>query len=238
MWFLVFIASGVLAAAHMLPVRFVLDALSGDDIVWHMPRRSPPRVYLTYDDGPNAKTTPDLLDVLEREDVDATFFIIDEHLTEETAPLVRRMFDEGHSVGLHSATRGYLFLSARELADKLTDAADRIERMAGSRPCRAFRPHAGWRGSEMISGLRRIDHTMFGWGWMLWDWNWTRDRTAGATVGRIEARARAGDIIVMHDGDESAPDVDQRHTVDATARLIPVLRERGLGFATVCDNDR
>lgn len=237
MWLFVILASGVLTAAHMLPVRFLMDVISGDRAVWHMPRGGEPRVYLTYDDGPNPQTTPDLLDVLAREEVTATFFLIDEHLTDETAPLVDRMFDEGHAVGLHSATRGYLLLSADELAERLTRAARRIEQLTGHRPCRAFRPHAGWRGSEMFAGLRRIDYQLFGWGWMLWDWNWTRQRTAGATVERIESRARAGDIIVMHDGDESAPEVDQKHTVEATARLIPALRARGLGFGRVCSNE-
>ncbi len=236
MWFLVIVASGLLSAAHVLPVRFVLDFMARDRAIWSMPDKGPPRVYLTYDDGPNPRTTPDLLDVLAREQVDATFFLIDEHLTGETAPLVRRMFAEGHSVGLHSGTREYLLLSAEQLADRLAAAADRIEAVAGARPCRAFRPHAGWRGSEMFEGLRRIDFRLYGWGWMLWDWNWTLERTAGATLERIEARAGPGDIIVMHDGDESAPEVDQRHAVDATARLIPALRARGLGFGTVCEN--
>jgi peptidoglycan/xylan/chitin deacetylase (PgdA/CDA1 family) len=235
MWLFLIISTGVLTAAHMVPVRFLLDVMAGDRAVWHMPRDET-RVYLTYDDGPNARTTPELLDVLAREDVQATFFLIDEHLTAETAPIVRRMFAEGHAVGLHSATRGYLLLSERQLAERLTTAARRIEEMAGSRPCRAFRPHAGWRGTEMFKGLERIDYRLYGWGWMLWDWNWTLDRTAGATVERIEDRARPGDIVVMHDGDESAPSVDQQHTVDATARLIPALRARGLGFGTVCQN--
>jgi hypothetical protein len=42
----------------------------------------------------------------------------------------------------------------------------------------------------------------------------------------------------MHDGDESAPFADQRHTVEATARLIPELRARGLVFGTVCENEQ
>jgi len=53
-------------------------------------------------------------------------------------------------------------------------------------------------------------------------------------VNRIRGRVRGGDIIVMHDGDESAPFADQRHAVDATARLIPELRTRGFEFATIC----
>jgi peptidoglycan/xylan/chitin deacetylase (PgdA/CDA1 family) len=71
---------------------------------------------------------------------------------------------------------------------------------------------------------------------MLWDANVFGPRTADNTYKRLRSRARGGDIIVMHDGDESAPRRDQRHTVEATARLIPALRDRGLDFGTVCRN--
>jgi peptidoglycan/xylan/chitin deacetylase (PgdA/CDA1 family) len=69
---------------------------------------------------------------------------------------------------------------------------------------------------------------------MLWDFNWFRKRTADSTVARLSGRVSAGDIIVMHDGDESAPTKDQRQTVEATARLIPRLRARGFSFGTIC----
>ena len=236
MWLFTFIGFGIVALAHTAPARFVLDAIAGDRAVWHMPRSAPPTVYLTYDDGPNPTTTPDLLDVLAREGAHATFFLIDRHVTNETAPIIRRMFAEGHAVGLHSATRRYLLLSPAELARTLTGAADRIETLGGTRPCRAFRPHAGWRSGQMYAGLGQIDYKLIGWGWMLWDWNWFRARTADSIVARIAARASAGDILVMHDGDESAPRDDQRQTVDATARLVPELRARGFGFGTVCQN--
>ena len=236
MWVFTIIGFGIVVLAHTAPARFLLDAMTGGRAVWNMPRSAPPTVYLTYDDGPNPTTTPDLLDVLAREGVHATFFLIDAHLTEETAPIVRRMFADGHAIGLHSATRGYMLMSPARLAERLTEAADRIELLAGTRPCRAFRPHAGWRGAQMFEGLRLIDYQLVGWGWMLWDWNWLRPRTADSTFGRLSARVSAGDIIVMHDGDESAPRRDQRHTVDATAQLIPVLRARGLSFGTVCRN--
>ena len=230
------IGVAVVALAHTAPAPFALDALAGSRAVWHMPRENPPTVYLTYDDGPNPATTPDLLDVLTREQVPATFFLIDAHLTEETAPIVRRMFADGHAVALHSATRRYMLYTPSQLARTLVAAADRIESLAGSRPCRAFRPHAGWRSGSMYEGLREIDYRLVGWGWMLWDWNWFRRRTADAIVARVGARASAGDIVVMHDGDESAPRRDQRQTVEATARLIPDLKARGFSFGRVCEN--
>jgi peptidoglycan/xylan/chitin deacetylase (PgdA/CDA1 family) len=226
------------ALAHTAPASFVLDKMARERAVWHMPRSSPATVYLTFDDGPNPATTPDLLDVLAREHVRATFFLIDRHISDETTPIVARIFAEGHAVGLHSASRRYMLSRADDLASTLTAAADRIEMLTGSRPCRAFRPHAGWRNGEMYVALQRLDYKLVGWGWMLWDWNWFRRRTADSTVRRLTGRLSAGDIVVMHDGDESAPFKDQRQTVEATARLIPALRARGLEFGTVCQNDK
>ena len=88
----------------------------------------------------------------------------------------------------------------------------------------------------MYDGLRQLDYKLVGWGWMLWDFDWFRARSAGHTFERILARASAGDIIVMHDGDEKAPRRDQRQTVEATARLVPALRVRGFRLSAVCQN--
>ena len=66
MWILLAIGFGLVALAHTAPAPFLLDGLAGSRSVWHMPPTDPPAVYLTYDDGPNPTTTPDLLDVLAR----------------------------------------------------------------------------------------------------------------------------------------------------------------------------
>ena len=233
---LIFLAVGaaITALAHMWPAPFVIDWMAGDRAVWQMPKTGTPTVYLTFDDGPNPSTTPDLLDVLKAEHVRATFFIIDEHLDQNTAPIVRRAFAEGHAVGLHSATRRLMLMTSDQFGRTLEAAADRIESLAGSRPCRVFRPHAGWRGGQMYEGISTLDYRLIGFGWMLWDFNWFRPRDADSTVRRVAPRVSDGDIIVMHDGDESAPTRDQRQTVDAARRLIPDLRARGFAFGTVC----
>src|SRR5918996_1796244 len=102
MWWLLAIV-GVTILAHTAPFPFLLDVT--DRTVWRMPATDPPTVYLTFDDGPNPTATPALLDVLTRHGVVATFFIIDRYLTPETAPIVRRAFEAGHAVALHSDTR-------------------------------------------------------------------------------------------------------------------------------------
>jgi peptidoglycan/xylan/chitin deacetylase (PgdA/CDA1 family) len=236
MWIALWIGIGIVVLAHTAPVPFLLDWIAGRHALWHMPRDAPSTVYLTYDDGPNPTTTPDLLDVLARAGVHATFFLIDRHVTEETAPIIGRMFAEGHAVALHSATRRDMLKPPAALARTLAAAADHIAALASSRPCRAFRPHGGWRSGWMYAGLAQVDYRLVGWGWMLWDVDWLRPRTADRIVGRVAPRVRAGDIIVLHDGDESAPRKDQRAAVEATARLIPMLRARGLDFGTIGRN--
>src|SRR5438309_3074709 len=126
MWIFIAVAAGVVALAHTAPAPFLLDAFAGRRSMWHMPASDPPSVYLTYDDGPNPTTTPDLLDVLEREQVRATFFLIDRHITDRTAPIVRRIAAGGHALALHSHTRGYMIMPPGELARTLTGAADHI----------------------------------------------------------------------------------------------------------------
>jgi peptidoglycan/xylan/chitin deacetylase (PgdA/CDA1 family) len=229
------IGLGALFLTHTAPFPFLLEAFKPRHSIWHMPRdRARPAIYLTFDDGPNPAATPQLLDVLARERVPATFFLIDKHLTPETAPIVRRMFDEGHGVALHSGTRALMFKTPGDLAATLTSAAERIERLAGGRPCPLFRPHAGWRSGPMYAGLQRIGYRLAGWSWGLWDWNWWRPREAADLARRLARRASAGDIVVMHDGHHVDPRPDRRYAVEATALLIPALRGRGLTFAALC----
>lgn len=229
---------GVLFLAHTAPFPFLLEAFSPSRSIWHMPdepgRKGPPLVYLTYDDGPNPAATPALLDVLRETGAAATFFLIDAHLNDSTAPIVRRTFDEGHAVALHSDSRALMVKTPSELAALLTRNADRIEQLAGRRPCRLFRPHAGWRSGSMYEGLVQIDHRLVGWSWGLWDWNWFRPRDAEGLARRLAARARRGDIVVMHDGHHVNPTADRRYAVEATRLLVPALRRRGFEFGRLC----
>lgn len=226
------IGAGVMFLAHTAPFPFLLEGIRQGDSMWHAPIDVlAPSVYLTYDDGPNPTATPQLLDVLKAEAVTATFFIIDAHLTPETAPIVRRMFDEGHAVGLHSNQRWLMLGAPEQVADALRDAADRVEQLSGSRPCALFRPHAGWRSAAMYGALDLLGYQLAGWTWGLWDWNWWRPRDATALADRLARRASDGDIIVMHDGHHLDPRAERRYAVDATASLIPALRARGLRMA-------
>ena len=222
--------------AHTAPFPFLLERFAPSRSLWRVPATAgPPTIYLTFDDGPNPTATPQLLDVLRESGASATFFLIDAHLTAETAPIVRRMFDEGHAVALHSDTRALMFRSPEGLAATLTRQAERIEELAGTRPCRLFRPHAGWRSGTMYEGLEQIDHQLVGWTFGLWDFNWYRARQAQSLAERLARRASPGDIVVMHDGHHVNPRADRRYAVEATRLLVPAIRAKGWALGKLCD---
>jgi peptidoglycan/xylan/chitin deacetylase (PgdA/CDA1 family) len=223
---------GALLLSHVAPFPFLLDVT--DETVWSMPDNDPPTVYLTFDDGPNPTATPQVLDTLRRHGVSGTFFVIDRHINADTVPILRRTFEEGHAVGLHSDSRRLTYVGPNEVARTLQAAAARIETLTGHQPCRAFRPHAGNRSVTMLIGARRADYSIVGWGWMLWDVNWFRERSAGVLVDRFMTRASAGDIIVIHDGHHRNSRANRRYAVETVDRLIPALKARGFRFGRIC----
>ena len=86
----------------------------------------------------------------------------------------------------------------------------------------------------MLLGADRAGYKVVGWGWMLWDFNWFRKRTADDIVPRLVRRASPGDIVVIHDGHHENPRADRRYAIEAVDRLIPELRARGFEFGTIC----
>lgn len=235
MWVIPAVAGVVLLLMHLAPFPFVLDWLGRGVSIWRMPGApSQPKVYLTFDDGPNPEATPALLDVLRKHGVRATFFVIDRHLTPETAWIVRRAGAEGHAIALHSHTRALMRLSPDELVATLDAAEARLADLSGVTACRAFRPHGGGRSREMIEGLRMSRRRLIGWGFFLWDWDWFRRPSPDRLVPRIARRAGPGSIVVMHDGHHKDPRADRRYTIETIDRLIPKLKARGLGFGTIC----
>jgi peptidoglycan/xylan/chitin deacetylase (PgdA/CDA1 family) len=228
-------AAAIKFLSHTAPFPFLLERFAPAQALWRMPAASPPAVYLTFDDGPNPSATPALLDVLREHDATATFFLIGDHVDSETAPIVRRIFAEGHAVAIHSNTRALMLDSPVEFEAFLHGEANRIEQLAGARPCQLFRPHAGWRGGAMYAGAQRAGYRIVGWGWGLWDWNWYRRRDGAQIAARLARKASNGGIIVLHDGHHVDPRADRDYAIEAVDALIPALRARGFTFGTLCE---
>jgi peptidoglycan/xylan/chitin deacetylase (PgdA/CDA1 family) len=232
---LIVIVVGVVALAHMAPFPFVFEAFRPNRSVWRMPKSAAaPAIYLTFDDGPNAEWTPALLDALREHGAQATFFLIDHHITDTTAPIVKRMADEGHAIALHSGTRALLLESPTDLAARLQRSADRIAGITSRPPCRLFRPHAGWRSGTMYQALAQNGYTLAGWTWGMWDFDWGRERRGDRLAERLARKASDGDIIVIHHGHHRDARADRRHAVETVRRLAPELQARGFVFKGMC----
>jgi peptidoglycan/xylan/chitin deacetylase (PgdA/CDA1 family) len=227
--------SGALILLHTAPFPLLFDI--GKRTLWKA--NVPPGtklVYLTFDDGPNPAATPALLDALKEKNVRATFFLIDKYVNERTAPIVRRMFEEGHGVAQHSADRWLMLHSPASIERTIDTAADRIESLAGRRPCALFRPHGGWRSLSMRRGITRAGYRLAGWSWMSWDWVWFRKRTGERVARQLIAHASPGQIMVIHDGHHINSQADRRYAIDAARLIIDGLRARGYNFGVLCES--
>lgn len=230
------LAAGIIALAHTAPFPFLLEAFNPSQSVWRVApvAGESPAIYLTFDDGPNPSWTPPLLDALHETGATATFFLIDAYVGDDTAPIVRRIVDEGHAIGLHSGTRRLMITAADDLATMLNAAAGRLAAITGREPCKLFRPHAGWRSGSMYDGLERAGYKLAGWSWGMWDFDWGRRRDAERLSNRLVRKASAGDVIVIHDGHHKDPGADRRHAAETVRRLVPQLRAHGFTFGKLC----
>lgn len=95
---------------------------------------------LTFDDGPTIGITDQVLDILEENDVKASFFLIGQQITEETEYLVKRAYDMGCSIENHSLTHASMpTLSPEKIKAEIDETTRRIEKITGEKPASLYR---------------------------------------------------------------------------------------------------
>ena len=184
---------------------------------------SKPTIALTFDDGPNTTTTAEILDLLEKYQVRASFFLIGSNLNDETAKVVKRAYDLGCDIENHSMTHSYMDkMTAEEIADEINTLNDKIKDITGEAP-KFFRPPYIAVNNVMYD---TIDMTFIsGLGCNDWDEKVTTDRR----VLVLQRRAKDGLIFLLHDAEGNS------QTVEALDEAIPYLLEQGFQFATISE---
>jgi peptidoglycan/xylan/chitin deacetylase (PgdA/CDA1 family) len=183
-------------------------------------------VALTFDDGPNPDATPLILDALRARGVKATFFVLGRH-AERWPDLVKRVADEGHSIGNHGYYHRKLHLkSPAYVRDDLARGTAMIERAAGVHPALFRAPH-GFRSPWVTAIARSLGQRTVGWSLGVWD----SDRPGVDVIVRktIEG-ARPGSILLLHDGDGYDPCGDRMQTAQAVPVIVDRLLEDGYRF--------
>jgi peptidoglycan/xylan/chitin deacetylase (PgdA/CDA1 family) len=194
-------------------------------------------VALTFDDGPDDRTTPGVLNVLERDHVRATFFVVGRAVLRHP-DIVRRMLRDGDEVGNHTQTHAHLnfLLTKAALGREIDTAQSAIAAVTGRLP-RYLRPPFGARDYAAIDAARRRGLRIVMWTAMLGD---EPSSIAPAEIAdRLTRQVRDGAIIVMHDGDQGRGGSGGRTYESAAAKLvIAQLRARGYRFVTISQLDR
>jgi peptidoglycan/xylan/chitin deacetylase (PgdA/CDA1 family) len=183
-------------------------------------------VALTFDDGPNPDATPLILDALRDRGVHATFFILGRH-AEQWPELVRRVADEGHTVGNHGWYHRKLhFKSPAYVRRDLELGTQAIERACGVRP-RLFRAPHGFRSPWVTAIARSLGQRTVGWSLGVWD----SDRPGADVIARRTVEgARPGSILLLHDGDGYDPRGDRLQTAQAVPQIVDRLLDQGYRF--------
>ena len=187
-------------------------------------------VSITFDDGPNPVATPRILDVLRREGVQATFFVLGRH-AERWPELVRRMAAEGHQLGNHGYWHRKLHRrSPAYVRDDLVRGTMAIERASGGVRPRVFRAPHGFRSPWVTPIAASLGQRTIGWSLGVWD---SARPGADEIARRALAGSSAGSILLLHDGDGYDADGDRLQTAEALPAIIRGLRARGLTFSTL-----
>ena len=199
---------------------------------------SPRQLAITFDDGPNPAITPKLLDLLDRFQAQATFFVIG-RFVRECGGLTKEIAERGHLLANHTEKHPNLFwLTLGAVRDELQRCQDALLDATGS-DARFFRPPYGFRNPWVVSTARDLGMQTVLWTLLPGDWRahsseWLaeRMRPIAKHVERASGR-RTGDVICLHDGAHRALGGDRSHTLSALEYWFPRWRDLGLKFVTI-----
>jgi peptidoglycan-N-acetylglucosamine deacetylase len=183
-----------------------------------------PYIALTFDDGPQAKLTPKLLDLLAAHHIKATFFVIGENVAEHP-DVVARAAREGHEIGNHSWSHPNLGkMSDEAVRRQVHRAEDAIKAATGLRPT-LLRPPYG----SLTARQKRWIHDEFRYRIILWDVDPLDWKRPGPSVvrNRIVKETRAGSIVLAHDIHPG--------TIEAMPAILDQLESKGFKFVTVSE---
>ena len=176
-------------------------------------------VALTFDDGPDARSTPMLLDLLQAEKIEAAFFCVGKKVATDPE-LAARIVREGHLLQNHSYAHSPFtnFFSVARLRAELSQTQTAIEKAAGVVP-QFFRPPMGLSNPRIFRAAREFDLKVIGWSVRSLD---TICADPEKIVARIARRLESGAIILLHDGN-----IPATRLVPTVKLLLATLRERG-----------
>ena len=197
---------------------------------------SPGVIYLTFDDGPNAYYTPIILDVLKKYNVKATFFVT----MAGPDSLIKREFEEGHAIGLHTASHQYqnvyssvdnYFADLKQISDrvyKITGVQSKIIRFPGGSSNTISAKYSPGIMSILATEVQNRGYQYFDWNISSGDAGETKDPKVEANNVIKHLSRSCGNIVLMHD--------IKKHTSQAIETIVKYGLENGYKFDVLTTN--
>ncbi|MYL31237.1 polysaccharide deacetylase family protein [Halobacillus halophilus] len=180
-------------------------------------------VALTFDDGPNRKVTPEVLDILKHHNAKATFFMMGEQV-DKYPDLAKRVAEEGHEIGNHTDQHKDLTkIGMPAVKNEMQASRKKISDVTGQQPS-VFRPPYGAVNDTVEEAARHFGSSVVLWSVDSHDWK-TRDPEAVNKV--IEEEVVPGSIVLLHDV--------HKETAEALPTLLDYLEKEGYQFVTVSE---
>jgi peptidoglycan/xylan/chitin deacetylase (PgdA/CDA1 family) len=190
-------------------------------------------VALTFDDGPDAFSTPRFLDALDKAGVKATFFLLG-FMLEKDPGLAREIVARGHEVGVHGwLHRPMLLRGPLTTRDDLTRARDLIAGTTGRLP-RHYRPPYGIATASALCAAR--DLGMRPVLWTSWGQDWRAAATPDSVFDTVTGNLRGGGTILLHDCDCTSAPAAWRSALGALPRLVEHCRDRGWRLGPIAEH--
>lgn len=182
-----------------------------------LPTREAPRIALTFDDGPNARYTPLLLEGLRARNIHASFFLIGENI-EGNEDILRQMQQDGHLIGNHTWDHVQLNkISCQKAQMEIEKTNNRIYEATGVYPSYVRPPFGAW-----IKDME-LSVTMLPVFWDVDTLDW-KNKNIDSILSIAEKQVHDGSIILMHDGYQTS--------VDAALKIADLFTQKGYVFVT------
>ena len=183
-------------------------------------------LYLTFDAGYENGCTEKILDTLQKHRVKAAFFLVGNYI-EKNADLVRRMVDEGHTVGNHTMHHYDMSkLSSREeFSRELTDLEDLFHNITGEPLPKFYRPPQGIYSEENLRMAKELGYKTVFWSLAYVDWNNDAQPGREEAFAKLIPRTHPGAVVLLHSTSQTNAEI--------LDELITRWKEMGYSFGTV-----
>lgn len=195
-------------------------------------------IWLTFDDGPSANLTPKVLDILKKENVKATFFVI--NYSESNEHLIKRIVAEGHTIGIHGYSHEYskIYKSKETFMNNIYTLQDKIYKSTGVKSMYIRFPGGS---SNTVSRkyckgiMTELTKEVLSKGFKYFDWNISSGDAGGAKNAKAVYKnvtknlsKKRGNLVLCHD-------IHQK-TLEALPDIIKYAKKEGYTFARIDDD--